>query len=312
MMELIKNPNIDFMGKRKFALAFSAIVSLLGIFAIIQIGLGNANLGVDFAGGTAVQIKFAQSVPLHDVRTALEQGGLRDFDLQDLPTENKILVRVKKQEEKLGGAAEKITQVLSQRFGDKKPVIDSTTEIGPKVGSRLRQDALWAILVATAGILIYIAWRFQFRFGIGATVATFHDVLAVLAVFYIFGKEMNLILLSALLTIAGYSLTDTVVVFDRIRENMKRFASSREPVESIINKSINEVLSRTIVTSLTVFLTALALFFFGGEVLHDFALAMLIGLVVGTYSSVFVASPVVLLLRGKSSKQKQPAAAGSR
>lgn len=309
MMELIKNPNIDFMGKRKFALAFSAIVALIGIFAIIQIGLGNANLGVDFAGGTAVQIKFAQSVPLHEVRVALEQGGLRDFDLQDLPTENKVLIRVKKQEEKLGGAAEKITQILSERFGDKRPVIDSTTEIGPKVGSRLRQDALWAILVATAGILVYIAWRFQFRFGVGATVATFHDVLAVLAVFYIFGKEMNLILLSALLTIAGYSLTDTVVVFDRIRENMKRFANSKEPVESIINKSINEVLSRTIVTSLTVFLTTLALFFFGGEVLHDFALAMLIGLVVGTYSSVFVASPVVLLLRGKGSRR--PAAAAT-
>jgi preprotein translocase subunit SecF len=312
MMELIKNPNIDFMGKRKIALAFSAIVSLIGIFAIIQIGLGNANLGVDFAGGTSVQIKFAQSVPLHDVRVALEAGGLRDFDLQDLPTENKVLVRVKKQEEKLGGSVEKITQVLSQRFADKKPVIDSTTEIGPKVGSRLRQDSLWAILVATGGILVYIAWRFQFRFGIGATVATFHDVLAVLAVFYLFGKEINLILLSALLTIAGYSLTDTVVVFDRIRENMKRLANSREPVESIINKSINEVLSRTIVTSLTVFLTSLALFFFGGEVLHDFALAMLIGLVVGTYSSVFVASPVVLLVGGKSSKQKQPAAASSR
>ncbi|MEW5746134.1 MAG: protein translocase subunit SecF [Nitrospirota bacterium] len=311
MIELIRNTNIDFMGKRKFALAFSVVVSLIGIFALVQIGLGNANLGVDFAGGTAVQVKFAQSVPLQQVRTALEQGGLRDFDLQDLPTENKVLVRVKKQDEQLGGASEKITQILTQRFADKQPVIDSTTEIGPKVGSRLRQDALKAILVSVAGILLYIAWRFQFRFGIGATVATFHDVLAVLAIFFLLGKEINLILLSALLTIAGYSLTDTVVIFDRIRENLKRFANSREDTNSIINRSINEVLSRTIVTALTTLLAALALFLFGGEVLHDFALAMILGIVIGTYSSVFVASPVVVLL-GNKKNAGQTAAAGSR
>ncbi|MBI3592626.1 MAG: protein translocase subunit SecF [Nitrospirae bacterium] len=301
MRELIKNPNIDFMGKKIYAFIISGILSLLGIVAIVQIATGNANLGVDFAGGTAVQIKFAQSVPLHEVRIALEQGGLKDFDLQDLPTENKVLIRVKKQEEKLGGSSERITQVLSQKFSDKRPVIDSTTEIGPKVGSKLRQDAMWAIIIATGGILAYVAWRFQLRFGLGATIATFHDVLAVLGIFYILNKEINLILLSALLTIAGYSLTDTVVVFDRIRENIKRYL--KDPVDVVINRSINEVLSRTIITSLTVFLSALALFLFGGEVIHDFALAMLIGVAVGTYSSVFVASPVVILL-GKQTRSK--------
>ncbi len=297
MIELIKNTNIDFMAKRKYAFTFSGILALLGIFAIIQIALGNANLGVDFAGGTAVQVKFEQSVPLHQVRKALEDGGLKDFDLQDLPTENKILIRVKKQEEKLGGASENITQILSQKFSGSKPVIDSTTEIGPKVGAKLRQDALWAVLMATGGILLYVAWRFQLRFGVGATIATFHDVLAVLGIFYILNKEMNLIFLSALLTVAGYSLTDTVVVFDRIRENIKRYL--KDSVDVVINKSINEVLSRTIVTSLTVFLSSLALFLFGGEVIHDFALAMLLGVAVGTYSSVFVASPVVILLGKK-------------
>ena len=297
MIELIKNTNIDFMAKRKYAFTFSGILALLGIFAIIQIGLGKANLGVDFAGGTAVQVKFTQSVPLNQVRKALEEGGLKDFDLQDLPTENKILIRVKKQEEKLGGASENITQVLSQKFSASKPVIDSTTEIGPTVSAKLRDDALWAVIMATGGILLYVAWRFQLRFGIGATIATFHDVLAVLGIFYILNKEMNLIFLSALLTVAGYSLTDTVVVFDRIRENIKRYL--KDPVEVVINKSINEVLSRTIVTSLTVFLSSLALFLFGGEVIHDFALAMLLGVAVGTYSSVFVASPVVILLGKK-------------
>jgi preprotein translocase subunit SecF len=300
MIELVKNPNIDFMGKRKYAFTFSGILSIIGVIAIIQIGLGNANLGVDFAGGTAVQVKFAQSVPLQQVRKALDQGGIKDFDLQDLPTENKILIRVKKQEEKLGGVSDKITQVLSQNFAANRPVIDSTTEIGPKVGSKLRQDAMWAILIATGGILVYVAWRFQFRFGVGATIATFHDVLAVLGVFYLLNREINLIVVSALLTIAGYSLTDTVVVFDRIRENIKRYL--KDPVEVVINKSINEVLSRTIVTSLTVFLSSLALFLFGGEVIHDFALAMLLGVAVGTYSSVFVASPVVILFGKKGSK----------
>ncbi|MCL4537702.1 MAG: protein translocase subunit SecF [Nitrospirae bacterium] len=297
MIELVKGTKIDFMGKKIYAFIISGIFSVLGIIAIVQIGLDKANLGVDFAGGTAVQIKFTQSVQLHDVRIALEESGLKDFDLQDLPTENKVLIRVKKQEERLGGFSERITQILSQKFSDKKPVIDSTTEIGPKVGSKLRKDSLWAILVATGGILVYVAWRFQFRFGVGATIATFHDVLAVLGIFYILNKEINLILLSALLTIAGYSLTDTVVVFDRIRENIKRYI--KEPVEVVINRSINEVLSRTIVTSLTVFLSALALFLFGGEVIHDFALAMLIGVAIGTYSSIFVASPVVVLLGKK-------------
>lgn len=297
MIELIKNTKIDFMGKKKYAFIVTGILSMLGIIAIVQIALGNANLGVDFAGGTAVQIKFAQSVQLHEVRLALEEGGLKDFDLQDLPTENKILIRVKKQEEKIGGFSEKITLILSQKFSDKTPVIDSITEIGPKVGSRLKKDAMWAILMATTGLLIYVAWRFQFRFAIGATIATFHDVLAVLGIFYVLNKEINLIVVSALLTIAGYSLTDTVVVFDRIRENIKRMI--KEPIDVVINRSINEILSRTIIVSLTTFLAALALFIFGGEVIHDFAFAILIGIIIGTYSSIFVASPVVVLLGKK-------------
>ncbi|MFA5352678.1 MAG: protein translocase subunit SecF [Thermodesulfovibrionales bacterium] len=301
MIELIKNSKIDFMGKKKYAFAVTVGLSLLGIIAIIQIALGNANLGVDFAGGTAVQIKFAQPVPLQEVRVALEQEGIRDFDLQDLPTENKVLIRGKKLEGELGATSERITKVLSQRFADNKPVIDSATEIGPKVGSKLRQDAMWAIFWAALGILAYIALRFQFKFGVAATITTLHDVLAVLGILYVLDKEMNLIILSALLTIAGYSLTDTVVIFDRIRENMTKAAGGT--IESLINRSLNEVLSRTIITSFTTFLAALALFLFGGEVLHDFSLAMLMGIAIGTYSSIFVASPLVVLL-GKV-KQKE-------
>lgn len=294
MIELIKNSKIDFMSKQIYAFIISGLFSLLGIFAIIQIGLGNANLGVDFAGGTSIQIKFLQSVSMHDVRIALEQAGIKDFDIQDLPTENKILIRGKKQEDKLGRFSESVSQTILQRFANKTPVIDAVTEIGPKVGSRLKQDALWAVVMAIVGIVIYIAFRFKIRFGIGATIATFHDILAIVSIFYLLNKEINLIFLSALLTIAGYSLTDTVVVFDRIRENLKKHF--KIPINDLINISINEVLSRTIITSLTVFLSALSLYLFGGEVIHDFALAILLGVIIGTYSSIFVASPMVALL----------------
>jgi len=304
MIELLRKTNIDFMGKRPFTFSLSGILILLGIIAIAQIWRGAANLGIDFAGGTAVQVKFEKSVQLQDIRVTLEQGGIRDFDLQDLPAENKVLIRIKKGGTAVGELADKVISILSQRFSANKPLIDSTTEIGPKVGSRLRNDALIAIGVATIGILIYIAFRFQFRFAVGATIATFHDVLAVLGIFYILGKEINLILVSALLTIAGYSLTDTVVVFDRIRENMRK--GFKENTETTVNRSINEVLSRTIIVSLTTLITAAALFFFGGEVIHDFSLAMILGIIVGTYSSVFVASPVVLMWKSKKPLAKKP------
>ncbi len=297
MIELIKNPNINFLGKKYIAFAFSGILSVIGIIAIIQIATGHANLGIDFAGGTAVQFKFEKPVVLHNIRLALESGGLKDFDLQDLPSENKILIRVKNTEQELGKVSDAITNILSEKIPENKYVVDSTTVIGPKVGGRLRADAAKAVAAAVLGILIYVAFRFEFKFGIGATIATFHDVLAVLGIFFLIGKEINLILVTALLTIAGYSLTDTVVVFDRIRENLK--IKQRENLQSVMNSSINEVLSRTIITSTTVLLSSIALFFFGGEVLHDFSLAMIMGVIIGTYSSIFVASPIVLVWGGK-------------
>jgi preprotein translocase subunit SecF len=294
MIEIIKNTKIDFMGKRIIALGVSALLIIIGFIAIIQVARGTANLGIDFAGGTAVQIKFNEMIPLQDVRQALSDGGITDFDLQDLPTENKILIRIKKSEETLGNLSKEIISVLSNAFSESNLVVDSTTEIGPKVGARLRKDALWAIIAAIIGILIYITFRFQFRFGVGATVATFHDVLAVLSIFYLMDKEINLILVSALLMIAGYSLTDSVVVFDRIRENLR--AVRKKSTIEIVNQSLNEVLSRTLITSLTTFFAAFALYLFGGEVIHDFAFAIMLGIAIGTYSSMFVASPIVLMM----------------
>lgn len=294
MIEIIRKTNIDFMGKKKIAFVVSGILALIGMIAIFQIADGSANLGIDFAGGTAVQIKFENPVTLQEVRQILSDSKLEGFELQDLPTVNKVLITVKKREVSLGGFSDKIIASLERSLKDKNRItVDSVSEIGPKVGKRLRVDALWAIIAATIGILIYVGWRFQFRFSVGATAATFHDVLAVLGLFHLMGLEINLILLSALLTIAGYSLTDTVVVFDRIRENMG--FTLKESTETVINRSLNEVLSRTIVTSVTTLLAAVSLYIFGGEVLHDFALAIIMGVMIGTYSSIFVASPVVLL-----------------
>ncbi len=281
------------MGKRRFVLPFSALLIIMGFIAIIQIARGDANLGIDFAGGTSVQIKFNKSIPLHDVRQTLVDGGITEFDLQDLISENKVLIRIKKGEQTLGGLSKKIITVLSDKYSEGNIVVDSTTEIGPKVGSRLRNDAFWAVIAALVGILIYITVRFQFKFSVGATVATVHDVLAVLSVFFLMGKEINLMLVSSLLMIAGYSLTDTVVVFDRIRENLS--SRKRKSTTEIVNQSINECLSRTIITSLTTFFAAFTLYMLGGEVIHDFAFAIMLGIAIGTYSSMFVASPVVLL-----------------
>ena len=303
MIELLKKKtSIDFMGKRTYALVFSVIMMIIGIIAIVQISRGSANLGIDFAGGTSVQIKFNEHIPLQEVREALVSGGIEDFDLQDLPTENKVLIRIKKKEVALGHLSRNIVSVLSGTFSESNVVVDSTTEIGPKVGARLRRDAMWAIVAAIIGILIYVTFRFKFRFGVGATAATFHDVLAVLGIFYLMDKEINLVMVSALMMLAGYSLTDSVVVFDRIRENAR--TRRKESILNIINQSINEVLSRTIITSVTTFFAALALFLFGGEVIHDFALAIMIGIIIGTYSSMFVASPIVYLFGDRAFSKK--------
>lgn len=293
MLELLKKTNIDFIGKKYITLLVTGTLSILGIIAVIQIATGNANMGIDFAGGTGIQLRFEKPVSLQSVRAALDAGGIRDFELQDIPAENKVLVRTKLSEGDLSKLSDSITAAISQGIADNKYVVDSTTAIGPKVGAKLRGDSVKAIIYATIGILIYVAFRFKFQFGVGATIATFHDVLAVLGIFYIMGKEINLIVVSALLTIAGYSLTDTVVVYDRIRENLKIYV--RDSLKNVINNSINEVLSRTIIVSLTTFLAAAALFFFGGEVIHDFAFAIMLGIIIGTYSSIFVASPILLL-----------------
>jgi preprotein translocase subunit SecF len=289
-IELLKKTSIDFIGRRKYAFILSAVLVSLGVFSLVQMWRGQANLGIDFAGGTSVQLKFEKPFQLDKARHALDVNGFKDSELQQFTEGNKLLIQIKKSTSETN-VADKILAVFSKEFADNKFQVESTTEIGPKVGKSLRDDAMIAVLFSAIGMIVYLAWRFEFSFGVAAAAATFHDVLSVLGIFNILGKEINLLLVTALLTLAGYSLTDTVVVYDRIRENLR--LRPRDPLDQVMNASINEVLSRTIVTSLTVFLVCLALVFFGGEVIHDFSLALLIGVVVGTYSSIFVASPIV-------------------
>jgi preprotein translocase subunit SecF len=292
-VELIGKTKIDFIGMKKISFIISGIIAIIGIIGIIQIGRGAANLGIDFSGGTAMQLKFTAPLTTEEARNGLAKNGVKDVELQEIRQGNKLLIKMRKSTMATGKVADTVQEILKKEFPANPFTVESSTEIGPSIGDKLRKDTLIAVAISMLGIILYIAWRFDFKFGVGAVIATMHDVLAIIAVFFVLNKEVNLLLITAVLTIAGYSLTDTVVVFDRIRENMHK--NLKESLVSVFNKSINEVLSRTIITSLTTFLAATSLYLFGGEVIHDFAFALVVGVVVGTYSSIFVASPIVAL-----------------
>jgi preprotein translocase subunit SecF len=295
MLQILHKTNIDFMGWKYISFAVSAVLITLGIFGLIQIGRGKAKLGIDFVGGTTVQLNFKNPVAIDKARAALDKSGFQGASVQQVGEEgNKVLIRLRESE----GASDKVQSMFRQEFADNPFEVYSIMEIGPVIGKALQQQSLWAITISIIGIIIYVAFRFQFKFGVAAAIATIHDVFAVIAVFFLLGKEFNLLIVTALLTLAGYSLTDTVVVFDRIRENLKR--NRKDPLPKLVNDSINEVLSRTIITSLTVVLVLIPLVLMGGEVLHDFSLALLFGVIVGTYSSVFVASPILVVWQARS------------
>lgn len=290
-MQLIGTTKIDFVGMRKVTFIISSIIAIVGIIGIIQIARNATNMGIEFSGGTSVQLKFTQPFSLEKVRSVLAANNLKEANLQEIKEGNKLLIKVGKTSLATGNVVDTIKEVLKDEFPENTFIAESTAEIGPSIGNKLKKDTLMAVAISMFGIVVYIAWRFDLKFGIGAIVATLHDVLAMIALFYLMNKEINLLFITAVLTIAGYSLTDTVVVFDRIRENLNKKLD--ESIGNIFNKSINEVLSRTVVTSLTTFLAAVSLLLFGGEVIHDFALALVAGVVIATYSSIFIASPIV-------------------
>ncbi|CAG1066350.1 Protein translocase subunit SecF [uncultured bacterium] len=296
-MDILGDTKIDFMRIRKITFAISIILVVLGIIAAVAIPLGKNNLSTDFEGGIAIQFKFDKPVEMEKVRPALEGGGFPDAELQQFAEPSKLLVKLSRTEGDLRQVSQSLGAAFTSGLPDNPYIVESTSEIGPTVGKKLQTDALWAIIISLIGILIYVAWRFEFRFGVAAVAATFHDVLGVLGIFYLLDKEISLLVVTALLTLAGYSLTDTVVIFDRIRENLNK--RTKEGLIPLLNRSVNEVLRRSIVTSLTTFLASLSLLLLGGEVIHDFSLALVLGIVIGSYSSIFIASPMLLFWKDK-------------
>jgi preprotein translocase subunit SecF len=294
MLQILHKTNINFMGWKNISFTVSGLLIALGIIGLIQVSRGKANLGIDFVGGTTMQLSFKEQMPVEKARAALDKSGFMGASIQQVGEGNKILIRVRESE----GTSDKIQNLFKQEFPNNAFEVESIMEIGPVIGKAVQRDALVAITVSMIAIILYIAFRFEFKFGVAAAIATIHDVFAVLGIFYILNWEINLLIVTALLTLAGYSLTDTVVVFDRIRENLKR--NKKDALPQLVNNSINEVLSRTIITSLTVVIVLIPLVLFGGEVLHDFSIALLMGVIVGTYSSIFVASPLLVVWHAKS------------
>ena len=292
-LRFVKKPSFDFMAVKKIAFGLSAVLVIMGMISFVEILRGDANLGVDFSGGSMLQYKAEKPFQLDEVRTVLNKSGFDSIDLQEVTGENRLIVKMKKSEDTVGHLGEEITQALTTTEGDKGFVLESQSEIGSSISAVLRNKAIEAIAISLLGVLMYLAIRFDFSFGLAAAAATFHDVLAVLGICWLLNMEITLLLVTALLTLAGYSLNDSVVAFDRIRENMGKLHD--KDFSDIINISINDVLGRTIVTSLTTGLVLTALFFWGGSAIHDFSFALLLGVIIGTYSSIFIASPLLSL-----------------
>jgi len=290
-MQIIRpNTKIDFVGKNRMAVVLSLVVILAGIVSLVV--KGGPAYGVDFAGGTLIQVQFTQPTEAADIRAALENAQLGAFVVQQFGDgANEFLIRAPEIGADLEQLSKRIKESLESKFGAGKLEIRRTEVVGAQVGKDLREKGFWAIIYSLIGTLLYVAWRFEFRSAIAAIVALVHDVLVTLGFFSLFDKEIDLTIIAAFLTIVGFSLNDTIVIFDRIRETGH---NPHESYAATVNRCLNETLSRTILTSGTVLLVVLALFFFGGTVIHNFAFAMLVGVISGVYSTVFVAGALVI------------------
>ena len=313
-MELIKaKTQIDFMGKFKMAMIISVALILGGIVSIAI--HGGLKYGIDFEGGTLVQLKFSEAPSIDSIRSGLKQivvpdksssSGFVTIDMsggtiQEFGSPDTILIRVERADSELKEIGTAIKDELEKK-GFSGIVVERVEMVGPKVGKDLRMKALLSIVYAIIGIVIYISWRFEFQYAIAAIIALIHDVLVTMGAFSVLDKEFTLVIVAAFLTIIGYSLNDTIVVFDRIRENTRR--KSKESLSDVINTSINQTLSRTLLTSGTTLLVVVALFFLGGEIIHDFSFALLVGVVVGTYSSIFIASVFLVYWESRAHPKK--------
>ncbi|MGE4318848.1 MAG: protein translocase subunit SecF [Deferribacterales bacterium] len=295
MFELIKQgTQFDFMGKAKLFFLISGVLVLLSLGMIFTKGF---NFGIDFAGGTIVQVKFEQAPDLNTIRKAMDELKIGETIIQNFGSPEEILIRVVKNDKELKSVSDSIQASLQENVKGNTFIVERVEQVGPQVGSELKKMAVYAILYSLIGILIYVAFRFQLVFSLGAVMALFHDVIITLGFFSLLGKEISISVVAAVLTLVGYSLNDTIVVFDRIRENMREDKAKSMNLKDVMNLSLNETLSRTILTSFLTLLTVVALYFFGGEVINGFAFTLLIGILVGTYSSIGIASALVYLIK---------------
>lgn len=287
MMTLLPKTNIDFVKKRYFAFGLSALVTLTGVISIATKGL---DLGLDFTGGTMIQAKFEKPIAIGEVRKALGGAGI-EAGIQTFSGTNSFAIKVKGSQEKVNEIAGKIDAALKSIPGNAYAE-EKRDYVGPVVGRDLSKKALFAIILSMFGIIVYIAFRFSNPvWGTAGVIGIMHDVFVALTAMSLAGREVDLVIVAALLTIAGYSINDTIVIFDRMRENMRNFP--KMPMGQLINMSINECVSRTIITTLTVFITVLVLYLFGGTGINNFAFCMLVGTVTGVYSTIFICSPIV-------------------
>jgi preprotein translocase subunit SecF len=287
----MKVTNINFIGNRNIALIFSSVLSLLSIVVLATNGL---QMGIDFTGGTLIEVGYQKPADLTVLRNTLDSSGFADATVQNFGTAKDVLIRLKLQEGvSSADLSAKVLDAINQKTAE-PAALRRVEFVGPQVGDDLAEDGFLALLYSTIGILIYVAWRFEWKFSLGAIIATFHDVIVTLGLFSVLGMEFDLTVLAAVLALIGYSLNDTIVVYDRIRESFLTFRNKSN--EEMINYSVNVTLSRTIMTSLTVLLVLVSLFFLGGEVIHGFSMVLLFGVFFGTYSSIFIASPVALML----------------
>jgi preprotein translocase subunit SecF len=282
--------NFNFIGRRRLFFALSALLMLASIGAYIDHGL---NFGIDFKGGILIEIKTDGPADMAQLRDAMSGLGVGEVSLQEFGSPDDVLIRIEAQEGG-EGANDAAIQTLRDALGDSVEY-RRVESVGPKVGDELKEAGIYAVLSALVAILLYIWFRFEWQFGVGAVVALAHDVIATIGVFSVLGMEFTLATVAAVLTIAGYSINDTVVVFDRVRENMRKYKKMDLP--ELLNRSVNETLSRTVVTSVTTLLALVALYVFGGQIIRDFSFAMIWGVLVGTYSSIFVAAPTLIYLR---------------
>ncbi|OQK16118.1 preprotein translocase subunit SecF [Methyloprofundus sedimenti] len=295
------NKQIDFLGKRRFAAIFSGLLLIASIVSLASQGL---KLGIDFTGGTLVEIGYKHSVDLKNMRASLETAGFDDATVQHFGSTQEILIRLKPREGLSSAQLSTEVAAAASKAMAETGDIRRVEFVGPQVGEELTEDGGLALLYSMFGILIYVAWRFEYKFALGSVAALVHDVLITLGFFSILQLEFDLTVLAAVLAVIGYSLNDTIVVYDRIRENFIMLRTGT--AEDIMNASLNQTLSRTIMTSFTTLLVLIALALLGGEIIHNFAIALTVGVVIGTYSSIFVASPLVLALGVSKEDLMQP------